>query len=444
MKSLVFLPIALLAQLLIFSAAAHGESCQTTKCHAALALLKHPHAPVKDGECVSCHKQLLKEHPAPAGKKSFELSAQGGALCAGCHDPLGKRKFQHKPVQKGECASCHKPHGSDNPFGLEVGEDQTRLCTKCHDSSPFRQKFMHGPTAVGSCTACHEPHDANERGLMKRPVRDLCLQCHADFNSAMNEAGFVHPPVKNSPCTVCHDPHGAPVMMFLKNKVPDLCTDCHKPMAKKLAEVKYPHKPVLQDGGCSNCHAPHYSKAGHLLPADEMTVCLSCHGKDNLGKPPLKNIKTQIEGKKYLHGPIKKGSCKACHDPHGSNYFRMLPGSYPADLYVAYKDGVFDACLTCHEKNLLRFAETTLYTKFRNGGKNLHFVHVSTRKGRTCRICHEPHASDEEKLINKDGLQFGEWRIPLNFKITPTGGSCAPGCHRLFKYDRENPVPPQL
>ena len=63
----------------------------------------------------------------------------------------------------------------------------------------------------------------------------------------------------------------------------------------------------------------------------------------------------------------------------------------------------------------------------------------TTGKGRTCRVCHEPHASDGEKLISKEGTQFGDWKIPMNFKITSTGGSCAPGCHRSFKYDRDKP-----
>ena len=114
----------------------------------------------------------------------------------------------------------------------------------------------------------------------------------------------------------------------------------------------------------------------------------------------------------------------------------MLPGNYPAALYVPYKEGTYDACLKCHEKNLLRFAETTLYTGFRNGSRNLHYVHVVSQKGRTCRVCHEPHASNEEKLITKEGIKFGAWKIPLNFKKTATGGSCEPGCHRAFKYDR--------
>ena len=107
---------------------------------------------------------------------------------------------------------------------------------------------------------------------------------------------------------------------------------------------------------------------------------------------------------------------------------------------MPYRDGLYDACLKCHEKNLLRFAETTIYTKFRNGSRNLHFVHVSNKsKGRSCRLCHEPHSSNGEKLISVDGKTFGSWKIPLNFKINPTGGTCAPGCHRAFRYDREKP-----
>jgi predicted CXXCH cytochrome family protein len=205
--------------------------------------------------------------------------------------------------------------------------------------------------------------------------------------------------------------------------------------------VKVPHKPLIEEESCGSCHSAHFSQDKGLLPFNEMTTCLRCHGKDNLGTPSLRNIKTELAGKKYLHGPIGTGECKACHDPHGSDNFRMLRGSYPADLYVPYKEGIYGACLNCHEKNLLRFEDTTVYTSFRNGNRNLHYVHVvNNRKGRTCRVCHEPHASNGEKLISKEGSKFGDWKIPVNFNGTPTGGSCAPGCHRPFKYDRKNPV----
>jgi len=414
---------------------ASAESCAVTSCHRSIIGSEKPHAPVKEKDCFACHQQKNKIHPL-LGAKSWELTAKVPALCEQCHNAFGKKKVMHPPVKDGDCLACHKPHGGSGRFLLDVSEDRTDLCMGCHDSAPFKQKFMHGPVAVGACTKCHDPHEAAEKNLLEGPVRNLCLKCHADFAKSMKEAPVVHPPVKEGPCSACHNPHGSPVAKLLKKKMPELCVGCHDKIGKKLAGVKVPHKPLQQEGSCANCHSAHYSQDKGLLLFDEMATCLRCHDKDNLGTPPLHNIKKDLAGKKYLHGPIEMGECKACHDPHGSDNFRMLRGSYPSDIYAPYKEGVYDACLACHEKNLLRFAETTIYTGFRNGNRNLHYVHVNNRKGRTCRVCHEPHASNGEKLISNEGTQFGGWKIPINFRISPTGGSCAPGCHRKFTYNR--------
>jgi predicted CXXCH cytochrome family protein len=416
-----------------------ADSCISASCHQAIGGLKYLHQPVKDGDCSACHQQKAKEHPIKRGK-SFELTAKGAALCSQCHDAKGKKKVVHPPVKDGDCLACHKPHGGSGRYLLDVGENQTELCIGCHDSASFKRKFMHGPVAVGACTKCHDPHESSVKFLLKEPNRELCLKCHADFGKAESEAKVIHDPVKINQCFSCHEPHGSANSALLKKTMPELCTYCHKKIGDKMANAKVPHKPLLQQGGCTTCHSPHFAKANGLLAADDMTVCLNCHGKDNLGTPPLKNIKQELEGKKYLHGPIKEGKCTPCHDPHGSNVIRMLRGNFPDTFYAPYKEGAYDFCLQCHQKNLLRFAETTIYTKFRNGKQNLHYVHVvNSRKGRTCLICHAPHASNGEKLINKEGPKFGDWDIPMNFKITATGGSCAPGCHREFKYDREKP-----
>ena len=416
-----------------------ADSCVTTACHSAIGSLAYPHEPVKEGDCSSCHRRKAKEHPVK-GAKAFVLTYKGGELCSQCHEAKGKGKVVHQPVKDGECTSCHRPHGAANRYLLDVGTDQAQLCLGCHEDAPFKMRYKHGPAAVGQCTRCHDPHESQEKAMLKEPVRNVCLGCHADFASKMNESAVVHPPVKNGPCTTCHNPHGSAVQYYLQKKTPDLCVECHTAIGSKLAGVKVPHKPVIAPGSCINCHSAHFSKAKGLLPVPEMEMCLGCHDTDNLGQPPLRNIKKDLEGKKYLHGPIRKGDCKACHDPHGSNYFRMLRGEYPPDLYAPYKEGIYGACLICHNKNLLRHADTTVDTNFRNGSRNLHFVHVSRdQKGRTCRICHEPHASNGVKLIRVEGIPFGDWNIPINFKITATGGSCAPGCHRPLKYDRVAP-----
>jgi predicted CXXCH cytochrome family protein len=371
--------------------------------------------------------------------KSWDLVEKGVALCNQCHDPFGKKTVVHDPVKEGDCAVCHnKPHGANARYLIDNSGNLFPLCTGCHNMQMFTKKFMHGPTAVGECTGCHTPHESAHKYLLKDTGSALCLRCHEDMAAGLKSLPVVHPPVKDS-CTSCHDPHGTDVKGILKSPMPDLCMKCHDELVKKAAAVKVPHKP-LQTGGCIGCHSPHFSKSKALLQDSEKEVCLSCHGTDNLGTPALKNIKREIAGKKYLHGPIEKGECTGCHSPHGSNNFRMLVGNYPATLYAPYTDTTYGACLKCHEKNMLRFPESSIYTKFRNGTRNLHYVHVSKiPKGRTCRFCHEPHASDGVKLISNESIAFGDWKVPINFKINPTGGSCAPGCHREFRYDRVQP-----
>ncbi len=417
-----------------------AQTCSSTSCHLRILSAEKPHAPVKDNECLACHHQKNTTHPILGGK-SWELVAKVPELCVQCHTPFGKKKIMHSPVKEGACLDCHKPHGDVGQFLLSVGEDRSGLCFGCHNSTPFNQQFMHGPVAVGACNKCHEPHESAEKALLDAPIRNVCLKCHTDFATSLKDAKVSHPPVKDGPCTACHNPHGSSVNKILKQKIPELCIECHVKIGTKLSGVKYPHKPLKQEGGCSSCHSAHYSEAKRLLPLDEMATCLSCHGKDNLGTPPLRNIKKDLAGKNNLHGPIKKGECIACHDPHGSDNYRMLRGSYPAAIYAPYKEGMYGACLSCHEKNLLRFAETSIYTKFRNGKRNLHYVHVvNSRKSRSCRICHQPHASNGAKLIDKEVMKFGEWNIPINLTISTSGGRCAPGCHQAFTYDRDKPA----
>ncbi|MDT8419045.1 MAG: cytochrome c3 family protein [Desulfuromonadales bacterium] len=414
---------------------AAAESCLTAGCHADYAGMASPHPPVADENCLYCHVQNRPEHPAAEGA-SFELITQGAALCFLCHESMGGSEV-HAPVVEGECLSCHQVHGGDNPFLLAVGDDRSALCFECHDETPFTRSFRHGPVAVGACTSCHSPHASDHQALMKKPVRDSCLGCHDDFAGEMAAASFIHPPVQNALCTDCHDPHSSDFRFSLKQEMTDLCFACHPEIGERAATAKVKHQPMTQAGSCADCHSTHFSQEHGLLSLPEQDLCLTCHGADS----PLQDIEKQVSGEKNLHGPLREGQCGDCHNPHGSDYYRLLKGSYPEGRYAPYREGTYDLCLGCHEENLLRFADTTLYTNFRNGDLNLHFVHVAdVSKGRTCRLCHEPHASVGEKLINREGMPFGNWKVPIGFEATETGGSCAPGCHQEVRYDRESPV----
>ncbi|TSK05085.1 MAG: cytochrome C [Geobacter sp.] len=430
-----FLLIAVLA-LAAAPVRAAEPGCVTSTCHAGIVAFKHPHQPAAGGECLNCHKQTQKEHPLKGGK-SFTLALQGAELCRECHTVPGTKKVVHDPVKGGECVSCHAPHGADTPKLLKDVKGEDSLCFACHDKGPFARKTVHGPVAEGSCDACHDPHESDNKGLLKKVGRELCLSCHEDFGKKMRTATVVHPPVQKEPCTSCHDPHSSDAGSLLKQSMPELCVKCHKDIGKKLATVKVPHKPVGEGKLCGNCHTAHFSQSKGLLSAvDEKTACLACHSTSKLGNPPLSDIAKELEGKRNLHGPIASGRCSGCHDPHGSDHPRILKGNYSTDFYVPFRLDSYGLCLSCHDKNLLQFQKTTIYTKFRNGDRNLHYLHVSGPKGRSCRACHEPHASTGKKLIGTEGVKFGQWRVKSRFELTATGGSCAPGCHRRLSYDR--------
>ena len=404
------------------------DNCNLS-CHSALKRVRLSHKPVVAKKCLDCHRQA-GNHPL-GGKTSMELVEKEPSLCFRCHKPFPQKKTVHSPVKKGTCTACHNPHGAEGKFLIDADNGQTKFCTKCHDAKMFTKKNVHPPVAEGKCTACHDPHQADFKGLLREGMPGLCAECHPDVMRKLKNAPVVHPPVKDGRCTGCHDPHSSSARYLLKGEPGKFCITCHDKIGKKVAAATYPHAPLTKPDSCLACHTGHTSNAKGLLPAVEKDFCLRCHVK----------IGATLEGKKSLHGPIREGRCTPCHDPHGSPYKNLLKGTYPDQLYIPYdKDKKpYAFCLGCHEKNLLTFPDTTIYTKFRDGKRNLHYVHVSNkRKGRTCRLCHEPHASASDHLVRQVGAPFGEWNIPLQFQATPAGGSCLPGCHGKYSYDRNS------
>jgi len=392
-RSPFHLAVVLFLFFLVLPTVTRANSCVTAECHPGLINKSIVHEPAAE-DCLGCHQRKVEAHPVQ-GKKSFTLVAEGMALCASCHD---------EEMVKG--------------------------------------KFGHGPAVQGDCTECHDVHSADHKKLLRQDVQELCFKCHEDFSTGMKTAVVVHDPVKSQPCTSCHEPHSGPHESLLKNKMEDICAECHEEIGAKMKKARTRHLPMYRKEACGSCHLIHFGDHKKLLQFPEKELCLDCHGKDDTSKAGgLKNIKKELENKKNHHGPIKDDKCSTCHDPHGSAYPRLLTGAYPSDFYANYKPGIYGFCLGCHEENLLRFAETTVNTQFRNGNNNLHYVHSARKlKGRTCRTCHDPHASDGDKLINAEGVSFGSWNIPIRFALMPTGGSCSPGCHQTKKYDRVHPV----
>lgn len=441
-------------------------------CHDPNNTKKNVHAPTAEGKCMTCHTP----HSSP---KYFLLREETSAeLCAKCHDmKMTEKKNVHKPVAQGKCHKCHDPHDSDNPKLLKKkinalcvrchkpfkamfkSEDVihvpvTEDCTKCHDPHSSEmdhltkeavpnlcygchdpnntKKNVHDPVARGKCMTCHTPHSSPKYFLLKEnPSANLCKKCHV---MKIEKKAVQHGPVEIGKCHKCHDPHDSDRDKFLKKPIPKLCLRCHKNIKAQL-ELKNVHAPFAEN--CINCHDQiHGSSIKYLFSKEGKDLCLKCHNKQIKTKTgTLDNIKNLLDKKEFLHGAIDKGGCAICHNPHASENPRLLTATFPDGAYAEGKKENFGLCFTCHETDLLEIKTTTTATGFRDGDKNLHFLHVNKEKGRSCTMCHNPHAADNKKMITEK-VTFGNWKMPLNYTILDNGGSCRTGCHTERKYER--------
>ncbi len=410
----------------------YTKKCSSAGCHDQYARRAVVHGPVGMDSCDACHE------PAAGKEHRFGLTEEGASLCFDCHDEFSG-KVEHQPTAEGQCTTCHDPHASDVKHLLTT-ETVAELCAECHDELTEDLSFLHGPVAAGACTICHDPHASDHPMMLFATGPDVCGKCHDAVRKRMAQKTYVHSPAKEE-CTTCHNPHGAGNSMMLKAAPPDLCIECHDAIEETMKEAAVTHDALTTGESCTGCHQPHASDVEHILLMEPMDLCLSCHDKPlKSGKAELLNMAELLRENPNHHGPIGQKNCAGCHEVHGGANFRMLTEEFPSAFYASFDEDLYALCFACHEPDLVLEQKTDTLTNFRNGEENLHFRHVNRKiKGRTCRACHNVHASQRPRHI-RESVPFGEWSIPVNYQQTPSGGSCQPGCHRKYRYDREKAV----
>lgn len=406
-----------------------SEDSACIDCHADLTRGRSVHEPVETELCEACHRQSDEE------LHEFKPIKNVAKRCQMCHD-VGSGELVHEPVSEGKCMECHEPHHSDAPSLLRHSPDAT-LCGQCHDSVPGEgHQAIHGPVAIGACVVCHEPHSTDSPRLLKAEPPDLCLSCHVDMQSRLDTAPVVHGPAATD-CTLCHDAHSAETPFQLLRPGSSLCLECHTEIRDYLATASVDHGALTTDAECVNCHQPHHSAFPKLLDTSVDAICLSCHdssveASDGTSLPAMG---AKLSESKFLHGPIKEGNCTACHEPHGSDHFRILRDDYPQVFYAPYETDAYALCFKCHDAKAFEVAETETLTGFRDGKRNLHYLHVNKdRKGRTCRACHDTHASNLPRHL-RELIPFGSWEFSVNYQRSEQGGACFPGCHVERSYE---------
>jgi predicted CXXCH cytochrome family protein len=402
-----------------------GEtSCIGGQCHAQFTAEENRfgHEPADNGDCRACH--IAEEYP-----NKYGLEPDQSIACYRCHRNIERKvrssRFVHGPIKSGDCTSCHDPHGSGREFLLRTSYGN--MCSLCHNLPGFFDgEFTHQPVKDGNCGLCHDPHASDYESRLTDVGANLCIVCHEDMVEGMT-GGYVHDPLVKSGCTDCHDPHSGDNVLRLKDPTGKICFRCHEEKRNEIDQYVLKHEPAIK-GQCTSCHSPHFSKNQYLLVDRIDDLCYSCH-KDN----------RVWRERRFQHGPVAQGNCPACHNPHGSDNAYILRMSFPHRFYAPYEKGIYSLCFLCHKEALATVEKTETVTNFRNGEVNLHRLHVNRKKGRTCRACHDVHASDQEDHL-REKFPFGSVDIPLYYVKTETGGRCIPGCHKERGYDRVNMV----
>ena len=293
------------------------------------------------------------------------------------------------------------------------------------------------------CSTCHEKVNPKDPGPLTSPVNEGCFECHGEVEEELS-ASVVHAPLLDK-CTNCHNPHESKHPSLLVDNIKSLCLDCHTELHAEIESMPVKHGVMDDERSCLNCHNPHASEIEYLLNKLPFNLCIECHSSDEIVDHDgikLTNFGKMLDENEQWHAPVAAQDCSACHQPHGSNHFRLLVQEYPEQFYSPYDSELYALCFECHDDQIIANKETTKHTQFRDGNLNLHYLHVNkSSRGRTCRACHKVHASGQSHHI-REGVPYGSggWVLKLNYEQTETGGLCARTCHKEKSYDNTTQV----
>lgn len=413
-------------------------SCITPECHVTYLTASHIHAPIALVNCEACHEPDTGTHEYPLTRP------EDNDTCTFCHQIGNQREHIHAAVENPGCVGCHDPHASEADF-LMSQPSVEEVCALCH--LPSEGIYGHEPYHAGDCAACHQPHESNYLHLLRGGEnRDHCFMCHAESAYAIRNAPYVHDAVKEA-CTTCHAAHASDFEHHLNFPIEQACFACHKDLEEQVGLATAPHEAVFTAERCANCHDAHASGRPKMLKDRQTTLCLQCHNKPITAYDgrTIPDMTSSVTAQQYLHGPVESGDCAACHNVHGSTHVKLLRETFPPTFYADFNLQSYVLCFSCHNRELVLTELTDDLTGFRDGDTNLHYLHVHRdKKGRTCKTCHAIHGSDLPKHIARtvpfEGSEI--YPMPIGFKKTDTGGSCAPGCHEPKEYDRASPANP--
>ncbi len=227
----------------------------------------------------------------------------------------------------------------------------------------FPEYQFHTPDREARCSPCH-PMDPGATGV---EASSFCLRCHGYLGGQT----WVHGPIPVGGCGPCHDFGSKPHRYDLLEQGADLCFTCHDDIREKFARP-YLHGPVAM-GLCAVCHSPHSSPFKFQIRNAQGDLCLSCH-------EGMKGKASQF----VQHAPFREGKCGGCHDPHASDSPEFFLKGAGAAL-----------CSLCHTAEAM---ERHKHPVGRPPRFAIAGMALDKDGNLACGSCHDPHASDVERL----------------------------------------------
>jgi len=437
-------------------------------------------------QCSSCHDPHKENIDAVQGKFLVKAN-QGSALCTTCHAKAGWTGSAHQAppdllqdqkytmaqnahtgyvgVANNACESCHKPHtAGTGPRLLKFVEEST--CYKCHDGSVTTinvQQDLATKTYRHPVDITPSVHDESEGPVSSglpmpetsatQPRHAECADCHNSHVARANPVGFQpFPPTATAPLAGASGESITRVFLKQATNEYELCFKCHADSVNRPqlidssnAGIGYGRNPKRQyDAGNpdafntrveftqgtsfhpvtrTNPMAPANSLRPFMIAADGTTMstrplnattmifCSDCHASDT-------------------NRTLGAGNTGAA-GPHGSNFQHLLerqsalepppatPGTGTGQPGYTVAD--FALCDKCHDVQN-KVLQNYSFTR--------HSTHV-VNDGAACSTCHDPHASQNQALVNFDlSIVAPSSSGPVSYIRTGPGhGSCTLTCH---------------
>lgn len=248
------------------------------------------------------------------------------------------------------------------------------------------------------CRDCHRIHKARGAFFLARlsPEIENCYLCHdgtgSDYNiratfeslAAHDSTALATVASANNQCNECHDPHGVSVMAHEETRT-------LSPWMTKSPEESL----------CLRCHTLATS-VNQWSIANQFSL-RSRHGV------------TTDTGDGFTGGRVE---CSSCHGPHTSAAGTGITDiaarlSDPFNTYNFWTGTLTNFCLACHQSNGLPeataspaafvpytiiFPDVGAYPFF-SGWDKTAFTSAGHNAEYTCRQCHHPHGSENQRLV---------------------------------------------